>query len=352
MIISRQTFRMACLLTAVGNAGGNLILMLFYVPLFELVKVPLPTDLPYFYWMAGLSFSNGVLAYLIYRNPERNSDLLKVGIVGKGLFAAFALYFYAFMDLHWFFLLFGIWDGAFVLIFALFLLQLQAPDITILNTGTIHKGTGSVNKKAAIISHSMTGTGSAAIGRIEQGLKNQNYAVDIINVQVEEEELFKFPFNSILQFLQIAIRAIFRRPAKIKPLPLDANHDYDLLIVQGQTWMVGVGAPIEAVFQDPANTDIFKGRDAAVVIVARGLVRRSQVMLINHLKDCQANVIGTRTYKHIGKEPSRLLSLAAYLVFGKVGKPSIFEWFLQPRYGLGDKELNEAEAFGEALANR
>ena len=42
-------------------------------------------DLHSFAWVAGLSFTMGVLALLVFLNPEKSVNLLIVGIIGKDL---------------------------------------------------------------------------------------------------------------------------------------------------------------------------------------------------------------------------------------------------------------------------
>jgi hypothetical protein len=148
------------------------------------------------------------------------------------------------------------------------------------------------------------------------------------------------------------LRAILRRPARIAPLGIAADHTYDLVVVETQTWFVGMSAPVEAVFQDPLNRGIFDARDVAVVNVGRGLWRRSQAMLVRWVQHCGGNVVGVRAFTHTGSEPSRLFSLFFYLMYGRTGRPRFLARFLQPRYGLSEDALKQLEYFGEDLAQR
>ena len=56
----------------------------------------------------------------------------------------------------------------------------------------------------------------------------------------------------------IVLRAFVRWPARIRSLGLRADHPYDLIVVSTQTWLVGMGAPMEAVFQHPEHRGIFE----------------------------------------------------------------------------------------------
>ena len=105
--LTRKIFRTLCLLTAVANGGGNVLILLFYRPIFALLGVALPRDLFSFTFVSGFSFTMGVLAFIIFMRPEKSLDLLVVGIIGKGLYSLFTFYFFYEEGLHWFDVLFG-----------------------------------------------------------------------------------------------------------------------------------------------------------------------------------------------------------------------------------------------------
>src|SRR5262245_14660144 len=101
-----RLFRVLCLVTAVANAGGNLLLLFFYRPVLGLVGAPLPNDLHSFAFVCGLSFTIGVLAFLVFLDPRKSTRLIVIAIVGKALYATFTAYFYFEYQLHWFYTVF------------------------------------------------------------------------------------------------------------------------------------------------------------------------------------------------------------------------------------------------------
>jgi hypothetical protein len=101
--LSRNFYRSLCLLTAAANCLGNVFLLLFYRPLFRWLGVPLPQDLASFAFVAGFSFTMGILAFLVFLDPERSRNLLIVGIFGKGIYALFTFYSYGTVSSPWFF---------------------------------------------------------------------------------------------------------------------------------------------------------------------------------------------------------------------------------------------------------
>lgn len=344
-------FRILCLITALANSVGNIFLLLFYKPLFQLLHVPMPADLATWTFVCGFSFTVGILAFLVFLDPVQNVNLLTVGAIGKGIYAFFTFYFYVFHDLNWFYLIFGVWDAAYTVIFMLFLTKLLSSDLTYLNSGVVLTGADRpATYKALLLGFTLTKNGSKAFDHLRRGLEKHGYQVTVRYVE-PEEDIYVFPM-SLWDFIQIIARAFVRWPSRIKPLDIPADHDYDLIVVESQTWMVGMAAPVEAIFQNAALRPIFAGRDVAAVNVARGAWRRSQAMIVRWLEYCGGNLVGVRAYTHTGWEPSRLFSLWFYLIYHKAGMPRWLGWFVQPHYGPSDADFRQCEQFGADLAQR
>jgi hypothetical protein len=343
-------FRVLCLVTAVANLAGNVGLLLLYRPVFALLGVPPPSDLRWFALEASLSFTMGVVALLIFldRDGERTLDLLKIGIVGKGLYGLITYYFYAVHQVHWLFLVFAAWDALFVVVFFLYWIQLQDRDLLRLQREICAGIERPPTHKALLLGFSFSDNGRKAVERMRAGLLAGGYrAVDVHWIHAQER-LFRWPLG-LAAFARITARAMLRAPARIAPLDVPEDHDYDLIVVQSQTWMLGMSAPTEAVFLDPRNAGIFRGRDAAGVVVCRGAYQRTHAMLVRWLERRGANVVGARGYVHAGWEPRRLMSLWFYLVFRRPGVP---RWLAEPHYGLSERSLARVEQFGRDLAQR
>jgi hypothetical protein len=345
-----KIFRYLCLLTALANAGGNLGMLLFYRPILTLFHAPLPQDIYSFAFVCGFSFTVGVLAFMVFLAPGKTVPLLVVGIVGKAIYAFFTFWFWSHGELHPFYLIFGAWDAAYTVIFFMFLIRLVSPDLTVLNHDDILEGLDRPRtKKALFLYFSMTGNGSRAMKRVREGLEAGGYAVDE-KIAEPNETLFHFPFTLMI-FIRIMLRAIFRIPTTIKPLGIAADHPYDLIVVESQTWFVGMSAPVEAIFQDPKNRGIFAGRDVAAVNVCRGLWQRPQAQLVRWLNGVGGNVVGARAYENPGHEPIRCFSLFFFLGTGAPGKPAFLKNILTQQR-ISEEAERELVCFGQALAER
>jgi hypothetical protein len=352
-VIPGWVFRYLCLLTAVANMAGNVGLLLFYKPLFELIGVPLPDDLHAFALESVLSFTMGVVALLVFLNPARNRDLLKIGIIGKGAYGLITYYFYVVHQVHWFYLVFVAWDALFVVIFFLYWIKLASPDLLErredILAGLAPPAGQEPARRALVVTYSLTGNGKKAVARLQAGLEREGYEVDLTH-PVPAEQIYRFPM-SFLDFLANILRAFVRKGAAVSPLRTpDDRDDYDLVVVESQTWLLGASAPLEATLYDPRNLRLFSGRDAAVLVVCRGAHRRTEAMLVRGLERCGANVIASRGFAHKGREPLRLMSLWAHLI--SKGKDNWLGRWASRRYGLSDADLDVIERYGQALGRR
>lgn len=344
--------RLLCFLTAAANIGGNAALMFVHEPVFRWLGLPQPADLYTFTAVLGFSFTSGVVALLVALRPAQAVPLLIVGMVGKGLFALVTLAFHLRSPLPWPWLAFGAWDAAFVGVFWLYLVHLSRPELLVLNSGTIVAGGDRPRtRKALLLYYSLSGNARGAIARVEAGLRSKGYECTAVPIVPVERTLFAFPFASVWGFTRILLRAILRQRAAIEPIAVGPDHDHDLVVIAGQTWMVGLSAPVEELFLDARTRHIFEGRDVALVNVSRGLWRRSQAMLASHVQAAGGHLIAASAHTNHGIEPFRTLSLFVYLGFG--GKvPAWVPRWLRASQSLHPSVETALEQLGERLAVR
>lgn len=345
--------RALCFVAAAVNMGGNLALFFTYEPVFTWLGVPLPADPYTFACVLGFSFTAGALALAIALRPTHAVPFLAVAAAGKGLFAVITLGFHLEVGLSWPWLVFGAFDAVFAAVFWLYLIHLCRPELLALNRGAIVAGSPRPRTgKALLLCYSLSGNADGATERVRAGLAARGYACTQVSIQPVERDLFRFPFGSLWQFVRIAARAVLRRPAAIEPIGVPADHDHDLIVVSGPTWMVGPAAPVEALFLDPEIRPIFAGRDVALISVCRGLWRRSQATLASHVQAAGGHLVGASAHSNPGREPARTLSLFLFLIFGKQRSPGWLPgWFFQAQT-LDPAALARLERFGQDLATR
>lgn len=100
---------------------------LFYKPIYSLFGIELPDNPAYLHMAAAFVFVQGIGYYFVYRNLERNIDLIKLGVVYKIIYTGVAFYYWGVSQLpHLIFALFGFLDLVFVVLFVLCLRAMSA----------------------------------------------------------------------------------------------------------------------------------------------------------------------------------------------------------------------------------
>ncbi|MGH8103741.1 MAG: hypothetical protein ACREJQ_04385 [bacterium] len=120
-----------------NNAGFNKMLFLVaalydgilglgffigYQSIYSMLNITLPENPAYIHLAAALVFVQGVGYYFVYRNMERNADIVRQGIIYKVAYSGVAFYYWARGGLpHPIFGVLGILDLCFLLLFARYL---------------------------------------------------------------------------------------------------------------------------------------------------------------------------------------------------------------------------------------
>lgn len=109
------------LVAALYDAILGALFFFFYNPLFHAFGIALPNNTSYIHITTAYIFVQGLSYWFVSRAPERNVDIVKVGIVYKAIFAGLAFYYLAIGQLlSWVFVIFAILDLIFLVVFARF----------------------------------------------------------------------------------------------------------------------------------------------------------------------------------------------------------------------------------------
>ena len=86
-------FKALFLVAALYDAILGALFFLLYGPIFDLFEIALPNNTSYIHLTAGFIFVQGVGYWFVYRNMLRNIDLVKVGVIYKGIYTLVAVYY-------------------------------------------------------------------------------------------------------------------------------------------------------------------------------------------------------------------------------------------------------------------
>ncbi len=94
----------------------------FYGLIYSLLAIELPDNPSYVHLAAGFVFVQGIAYYFVYRNMERNIDIVRIGAIYKAVYTGVAFYHWAAGTLpHSIFALFGFLDLVFLVLFLFYL---------------------------------------------------------------------------------------------------------------------------------------------------------------------------------------------------------------------------------------
>lgn len=112
------------------------IFLFLYPWAYGVLGIGLPAEPAYLQMAAAFVLVQGIMYVLVYRNLERNRDLILVGAIYKASYAAISLYHLGVGDLpHVAFAVFGVLDIVFMILFAICLGRLGA-----LGAGAVESG--------------------------------------------------------------------------------------------------------------------------------------------------------------------------------------------------------------------
>jgi len=114
-------FRVLFLVAAIYDFVLGIIFLLFYKQAYTFLNITLPVYPMYLQMVAAFVTVMGIAYYFAYLDMYRNIDLVKVGVIFKGVYAVLTSYFY-FADLaNVVFFWFAIIDVVFLVLFVWFL---------------------------------------------------------------------------------------------------------------------------------------------------------------------------------------------------------------------------------------
>lgn len=102
----------------------GLVFFLFYGQVYSAFSITTPGNPAYLQMSAAFVVVQGWLYYFVYRNMERNIDIVKIGLIYKLVYVGVVFYYWASVGVpHPLFKLFAFFDLVFAVLFVLFLVD-------------------------------------------------------------------------------------------------------------------------------------------------------------------------------------------------------------------------------------
>jgi len=121
-----ERYRPLFLVAAAYDLILGIVFFFFFRPVYTLFGLPMLENNSYIHLTAGFVFVQGVGYWLVYRNMERNTDIVRLGVVYKGIYCLVAGYYFLIDQLPGaVFAWFGVFDLLFLVAFVRYLAVLK-----------------------------------------------------------------------------------------------------------------------------------------------------------------------------------------------------------------------------------
>jgi hypothetical protein len=175
---------------------------------------------------------------------------------------------------------------------------------------------------------------------------NHSQEVEVDLCKIETEHQFPFPWTR-LGFFNVFPESVYGTPFPLKPLTIDENKNYDLVILAYTVWYLNPSIPISSFLQSGEAKKILKDKPVITLLGSRNMWVLAQEKVKKHLQRLESNLIGNIVL--IDRNPN-LISIITIVRWMFSGKKNPFWGF--PRAGIIQEDIESSNRFGEVVYNR
>lgn len=161
--------------------------------------------------------------------------------------------------------------------------------------------------------------------------------------QLEPQTPYPFPW-SFWQFLDAFPETVTLKPGPIKPLHLDLNQRYDLIIIGYPIWFLSPPPPLTAFLQSEEAKRLLPNTPVVTVTACRNMWLMAQETVKTLLNRNGANHVDHIALTDQGDAFSTFITTPRWML---TGKKNAFWKF--PPAGVAPSDINASSRFGEAI---
>lgn len=198
------------------------------------------------------------------------------------------------------------------------------------------------NKKILLIHYSQTGQLSRIAESLIAPLRNSG------NVEVESfvlEPVTPYPFPwPFMSFFDVFPESVYLDPPELKPLEIDENEHFDLVILAYQVWFLSPSLPVTAFLKSEIGRKILQGKPVITLIGCRNMWAMAQQTVKRLLDEAHSELIDNIVFIDQGSALASFITTPRWLL---TGKSNAF-WGLPPA-GVSQQQIDGAGRFGRAI---
>ena len=144
-------------------------------------------------------------------------------------------------------------------------------------------------KKVLVIQYSQSGQLTRIVEKVTGPLIAASF-IQTKSVTLEPVEPFPFPWP-VLKFFNIFPECIYLDPPEIKPVEIEPNEKFDLIIFSYQVWFLSPSLPATAFLQSNIAKQVFKDTPVLTLIGCRNMWTQAQQTVKKILNKLGATLI-------------------------------------------------------------
>jgi len=197
-------------------------------------------------------------------------------------------------------------------------------------------------KKVLIVQYSQTGQLSRITDSISKPLIDSD-RVNVTTISIKPEKPFPFPWD-FFSFFDVFPESVYLDPPEIKEINIDADENFDLVILAYQVWFLSPSLPITAFIKSETGKKLLKGKPVITVIGCRNMWAMAQETMRTLLDEAGATLIDNIALVDQGSALASFVTTPRWLL---TGKKDAFSGF--PAAGVSDEDINHSCRFGLAI---
>jgi len=198
-------------------------------------------------------------------------------------------------------------------------------------------------KKVLVVHFSQTGQLSRVLASLLGPLETDP-GIQVVQEYLEPERPFPFPWP-LVRFFDVFPECVHLDPPPLKPVAVDPDTDFDLIIIGYQPWFLSPSLPITAFMVLPEARRLMEGRPVVTTIACRNMWLKAQEAMKRMIADNGGRLIDNVVLVDQGSPAATFVTTPRWLLTGR--KDRFLGIF--PEAGVSERDIRAVKACGERL---
>jgi hypothetical protein len=196
-------------------------------------------------------------------------------------------------------------------------------------------------KKILVITYSQSGQLDEIVANVLKPLAGK---VEVFYEKLSPIPDFPFPWTDI-SFWDAMPESVRMIPSEIKPLSINPDEDFDLVILGYPIWFLSPPIPLTTFLKSPEAKKILDGKPVLTIIGSRNMWVGAQEDIKKMIAENGGILKGNISLRDKHNNLSSVVTIIYWMISGKKDRYlGIF-----PKPGISDKDIAEAERFGKPV---